>query len=585
MPAFTASALGAPGGEHASHLQAAGRVVAPCKVPLLEKGPSPIRIRVLEHFLREYPLKAQARYLREGFQYGFRIPYMGPRIHSMAPNLRSVVGMEEVVLRKINKEIALGRVLGPFRELPLPDLRISPLGVVPKKAPGEYRLIHHLSFPHGSSVNDRIPDGLCSMKYTSFDQAVKVVRSCGQGALLAKCDIESAFRLLPVHPADFSLLGFAFQGCFYIDRALPMGCSISCAAFEAFSSMLEWALRRVAGLGSTAHSLDDFLLVGRPGTEQCSHLLAVFQKLCADLGVPLAQEKTEGPSPILTFLGIELDTIAGCSRLPWAKIDILRTLLVSCIQARKVTLRQLQQLIGHLNFACRVVVPGRPFLRWLCDAIKGVRCSHHRVRVTAPMQADMQLWATFLESYNGASFWQDTLLLEAELQVQSDAAGGLGFGVYFRGRWCAERWPAAWVASVVTKDLTFLEFFPIVVAIHLWADLFRDKTVHFWCDNQATVQVIDRQTSRSPRVMILVRAFVLACLHNNIQFLACHVPGVQNSLADALSRFQVQRFRQLAPEAEHQPEARCLHGYGALAHRSAEGRLGLFGPQHVGSIH
>ncbi|XP_053145742.1 uncharacterized protein LOC128342468 [Hemicordylus capensis] len=292
MPAFTVSELRAPGGVQGTRRLGAGRVEAPCRVPLLEKGPSQVRLPVLERLLRDYPLRTQAQYLRQGFTFGFRIPYVGLRVHVMSPNLKSVEGMEAVVLRKINKEIALGRVLGPFRELPMPDLRISPLGVVPKKAPGEYRLIHHLSFPHGSSVNDGIPDSLCSVRYTSFDQAVKVVCSCGQGALLAKCDIESAFHLLPVHPADFNLLGFAFQGHFYIDRALPMGCSVSCAAFEAFSSMLEWALWREAGLVSTAHYLDDFLLVGRPRTNQCRHLLEVFQNLCADLGVPLAQEKT-----------------------------------------------------------------------------------------------------------------------------------------------------------------------------------------------------------------------------------------------------------------------------------------------------
>lgn len=64
------------------------------------------------------------------------------------------------------------------------------------------------------------------MKYTSFDQAMSVVRDCTVGTEMVKCDIKSAFHLLPVHPDDFELLGFAFQGEFYMDRALPMGCSV-----------------------------------------------------------------------------------------------------------------------------------------------------------------------------------------------------------------------------------------------------------------------------------------------------------------------------------------------------------------------
>lgn len=73
----------------------------------------------------------------------------------------------------------------------------------------------------------------------SFDQAVKVVRGCGKGVEVAECDIKSAFRLLPVYPSDSDLLGFAFDGKIYINRALPMGCSVLCFAFGRVSSFLE----------------------------------------------------------------------------------------------------------------------------------------------------------------------------------------------------------------------------------------------------------------------------------------------------------------------------------------------------------
>lgn len=45
---------------------------------------------------------------------------------------------------------------------------------------------------------------------------------------MAKCDIKSEFCLLPVHLKDFELLGFAFERGFYMDKALPMGCVVSC---------------------------------------------------------------------------------------------------------------------------------------------------------------------------------------------------------------------------------------------------------------------------------------------------------------------------------------------------------------------
>ena len=162
----------------------------------------------------------------------------------MSKNLKSLTGMEEVAKKKIFKEEAEGRVLGLFKEPPVRTLRVFPLGVVPKKAPGEYRLIHHLSYSAGDAVNDMIPEELCAVQYTPSDAVVHMIKACGPGIELAKCDIQLALHLLPVHPSDFELLGFAFEGCYYMDGALTMGCSISCTAFECFRSFLEWVLQK-----------------------------------------------------------------------------------------------------------------------------------------------------------------------------------------------------------------------------------------------------------------------------------------------------------------------------------------------------
>ncbi|KAM4016896.1 uncharacterized protein ACNLHF_003047 [Anomaloglossus baeobatrachus] len=132
---------------------------------------------------------------------------------------------------------------GPFQDPPFSNLRISPLGVVPKKEPNKFRLIHHLSYPAGLSVNDGISPELSAVCYVSFDRALELVRVAGRGALMAKADVEAAFRLLPVHPESFHLLGFMWDGEYYVDRCLPMGCSISCAYFEAFSTKLNFACR------------------------------------------------------------------------------------------------------------------------------------------------------------------------------------------------------------------------------------------------------------------------------------------------------------------------------------------------------
>ncbi|XP_054835512.1 uncharacterized protein LOC129329840 [Eublepharis macularius] len=515
---------------------------------------TPIRLHALTPLLARYPDRQAARFLREGFSSGFRIPFTGPRVAATSSNLRSARELPEVLAAKINKEVAAGRVAGPFNSPPLPNLRVSPLGVVPKKTPGEFRLIHHLSYPRGSSVNEAIPPELCSVRYASFDHAVRLVRACGRGALMAKCDIQSAFRLLPIHPSDQCLLGFKFRDRWYVDKAMPMGCSVACAAFETFSTFLEWVAKDRMGAPFVSHYLDDFIIMAPPNSPACADRLRIFQELAAELGVPLAEEKTEGPSPRLTYLGIELDSVAGLSRLPADKLARLRDLLTGTLARKKCTLRELQSIIGHLNFACRVVSPGRAFCARLTRACRGVISPHHHIRLTKGIKADLEVWLRFLSGFNGVALWQAPLDLGTALQVHSDAAGSLGFGVFFRGWWCAQPWPPSWASAGVLRDLTFLEFFPILVAVSIWGDLLRDKRVVFWCDNQATVRVINRQSSCSERVMRLVCRFVLTCLATNITFSARHVAGVDNGLADTLSRFQMERFFALAPEAQRIPD-------------------------------
>ena len=86
-------------------------------------------------------------------------------------------------------------------------MRLNPIGLVPKRD-GSFRLIQHLSFPQGDSVNDFIDQRLCSVNYSSFDHAVDMISSFGQGALLGKMDIKSAFRLLKLNPSEFQLWVF-----------------------------------------------------------------------------------------------------------------------------------------------------------------------------------------------------------------------------------------------------------------------------------------------------------------------------------------------------------------------------------------
>ncbi len=75
----------------------------------------------------------------------------------------------------------------------------------------------------------------------------------------------------------------------------------------------------------------------------------------------------------------------------------------------------------------------------------------------------------------------------------------------------------------------------------------------FHSENMAVIYIINKQTSKDPHIMRLVRIFVVACMKYNIIFKAVHIQGHKNVLADLLSRFRFQEFRKKAPFMHDHP--------------------------------
>ena len=483
-----------------------------------------------------------------GFSEGFKLGYRGPRMPRDADCLMSAKKNVEATWKKLEKEIALGRIIGPYKSRPLSNLQCSPIGLIPKQQPGEWRLITHLSFPSGNSINDGIPAEIATVKYATFDSAVELVQQVGSGAFLAKCDIKSAFRLLPIYPGDFDLLGFKFEQLFFIDRCLPMGSSISCSHFECFSSYLEYQIKVFSKTDFITHYLDDFLFI-QETSAACQRVLEKFKSMCRQLGVPLAEEKTEGPSTRLTYLGLEIDTVAQVVKIPHEKVSALLHMLRGALEAEEMQLKKIQALIGSLNFVCRAIPPGRAFLRRLIGLTIGFTEGSARIRVGTGAKRDIAMWIEFLTHFNGAvMFLESQWVSNSTLELYTDAAQSIGFGCFFQNHWTCSLWPSSVQAR--STAISYLELYPLVVAIELWGNLMCNKKVKFWCDNQAVVAIVNKKSAKCPRTMILVRRFVLCALKHNILFRASYVEGSYNGIADALSRFQEARFRHLAPNAD-----------------------------------
>ena len=147
------------------------------------------------------------------------------------------------------------------------------------------------------------------VSYTGIPEAIDLIMPLGKGALLAKFDIRHAYRLLPVKSQQRHMLGMQWQGKFYIDLALPFGLRSSPKIFTRFADALQFLLEKEVCVSNIKHYLDDFFLVGSPNSNICQRHLEACFSLCETLGVPIAQDKTEGPATCITYLGFKLDSV------------------------------------------------------------------------------------------------------------------------------------------------------------------------------------------------------------------------------------------------------------------------------------
>ena len=494
-------------------------------------------------------------YLVNGFKFGFRLSNVVYYTSSPPSNLKSSQQYPQVVDEKLAKESIQGRIAGPFDDIPLTNMVFSPLGLQPKKEPGSFRVIHHLSYPKGFSINDGIPKDCATCKYATVSQAIRFMLKFGKGCYLAKTDIKSAFRIVPVHPSNYHLLGFTWRGKYYYDRVLPMGCSSSCAIFEAFSTGLEWIIRQRLKNVACLHILDDFLFIAE-SFHDCQFALEEFQRICIELGVPLAPEKTLGPLQAMQFAGIFLDSQDMSASLPVEKITKFLGYLDSLISSKSATLKQVQSVTGMLNFACSVVEPARAFSRRLYDITIGISQPHHRIRISRSVREDLQVWRTFLLSYNRKSFFLDfNFLSQNVLRFYTDSSSTIGYGGVFGTHWFS----GIWSNECFRLNIALLEIYPIYLALVFWGPLLSNKCVKIMSDNIAVVHILNNYTSKDPTIMIIVRLIVLSCMKFNIFIRSQHLPGKFNILPDLLSRNQVPKAKQLFPFLDIQPVQVPIH--------------------------
>ena len=203
-------------------------------------------------------------------------------------------------------------------------------------------------------------------------------------------------------------------------------------------------------------------------------------------------------------------------------------------------------LIGLLNHAAAVVRPGRIFLRSLIDAASTVKVLDYHVHLSAKAWADIAWWHEFSGPWNGISLLP---LAEQSQIVYSDAAGTWGCGASWSYQWFQVPWPESWRSTGIAPK----ELIPIILAAAVWGPSWAGQKICCYCDNTAVVYAVNKGMARDPQLMRLLRTLLFFCASFRMEITTCHIAGVLNTSADALSRNHYTLLSSLNPRAAPLP--------------------------------
>ncbi len=516
--------------------------------------PTHLNIPVWRHLLREYPDYQVCDFLEYGWPINYTAPH-APKVPQQ--NHRSALTHPAAVDKDIQKDLAMGALIGPFAANPFPsvELTVSPLQTVPKaNSPDERRIVVDLSFPEGTSVNDGIPKDTflgepTDLHYPSIDSLADIIRTKGRGALLFKSDLRAAYKQLPICPADWPLCGISWKDQLFVYTREIFGLRSSALACQRTTLCIKY-LFELAGYDCCVF-LDD--IGGADTPDKAPTAFSTLQALLRALNLWESDEKALGPATKMIFLGILLNSMDFTMTIPPAKLAAARELLHAWAAKTTASKRQLQSLLGTLQHLCCCVRGGRVFLNRMLNSLRSMQST--TFEIDSEFRKDLFWWETFLEDFNGVSIMRELEWSPEDTVFSSDAcpygAGGFSAGNFFH---------ATFPPRLQHLHINALEILAVTVCCKLWGANWGGQRLRCLCDNMCTVLLINTSRSRDPFLQACIRELWFLASKYSFELRATHISGVDNRIADHLSRWSLN-------ESHREEFHRLTHAYHLREHQ------------------
>ena len=341
-------------------------------------------LTLMEDLLKDYWDKDIVKWLKYGWPTG-RLPTLGdPKVNYK--NHKGATEHPKSLVTYIQKEQSHGTVMGPYKNIPFPGkVGISPLSTRAKRNSTERRVILDLSFPPGESVNDGIgKDNYlgfeAKLTFPKVDELAHRVYYLGQGCCMFKIDLSRYFRQIPLDPGDYSMIGYVINGDIYFDKVLPMGMRSAPYIAQRITNAITHIHRQMQFF--LLNYVNDFV-----GAEHKNNIWKAYNhlsKLLKDLQVDTSQEKMVPPTTRLEFLGITFDSLTMTMEISEDKMEEIKQELESWLTKTQARRREVESLVGKLQFLAKCVKAGRIFLSRLINWIRAMdRGKNYTVRLEA----------------------------------------------------------------------------------------------------------------------------------------------------------------------------------------------------------
>ena len=439
------------------------------------------------------------------------------------------------IIEYLHKEMSYKSVAGSFSSVAFTTGAVfSPLNTRDKKNSQEKRIIMDLSFPPDTGVNnfvnlDQYGDENMELKYPSLEALLVKVRALGPGCLLYKRDIRRCYRQIPVDFGDINVLGHSFEGHMFFDLTLPMGLASSAYICQRTTNSIRHIAYRF-GVDAVNY-LDDFVgaaIVVRAPVEFRN--LGQVIKLC---GAEENEVKACPPNENMDFVGITVDTIEMSVFVPLDKVLTTMALLSEWLSKAVATCKQLQSLVGTLNFLAVCIPYSRTFMARFIAQLRSMGRSD-TFTISVEVHSDIQWWKVALAVFNGKSFSLLTHWTEPDSIIACDASL-VGAGGYSEDEYFAAKFPPETLGRAT--HISALEMLTAVVSVKVFMHSITGKRIQITCDNEVTVQAINRGRVRDEFMSECLRELAFLAVKNDFDFRAVHISTHQNTIPDLLSRW------------------------------------------------